>query len=76
MPKGLGRFQQKLLAELHLANRPLETRALIPGRSGSEKRRTLRKLAAEGLVHEVLPDTRQEPASPDGSLFCTAIHDE
>ena len=72
MSKGLGRFQQKLLAELQLANRPLETRALIPGRSGSEKRRTLRKLAAEGLVHEVLPDTliAKGPLRPRRSESC------
>jgi len=72
MPKGLGRFQQKLLAELQLANRPLEARALIPGRSGSEKRRTLRKLAAEGLVHEVLPDTwiAKGPLRPRRSESC------
>jgi hypothetical protein len=56
MPKGHGRFQQKVLAALHNANRPLELRALIPARSRAEKRRALRRLAAEGLVREVRPD--------------------
>jgi len=31
--------------------------ALIPGRSGFEKRQALRRLAANGIVREVQPDT-------------------
>ena len=57
MPKGLGRMQRRLLQELYLANRPQNTAALLPGRSCFEKRRALRKLAAEGLVREIRPDT-------------------
>jgi hypothetical protein len=57
MPKGHGRFQRQLLKELHLANRPLATNTLHPGRSGFEKRRALRRLAAEGVAREVRPDT-------------------
>jgi hypothetical protein len=56
MPKGHGRFQRQLLQELYQANRPLPTNALLPGRSGFEKRRALRRLLAEGLVREVRPD--------------------
>src|SRR5207253_2523747 len=52
MRKRYGRFEQQLLRELRLASCPERTVALIPGRSGYEKRRVLRKLAAEVLVRE------------------------
>ena len=69
MPKGRGRFQQKILAALRTASRPLDLCELIPGRGRSEKRRALRKLAAEGLVREVRPDVWIAKASqrPRGS---------
>ena len=57
MPKGHGRLQRRLLHELHLAGYPLRPSALIPGRSGFEKRQALRRLAANGIVREVQPDT-------------------
>ena len=56
MPKGYGRLQRRLLYELHLAGRPVLPSALIPGRSGFEKRQALRRLAADGIVREVQPD--------------------
>jgi hypothetical protein len=56
MPKGHGRFQRQLLLELDRAKGPLSTAALLPRRSGYEKRRALRRLAAQGLLSEVRPD--------------------
>src|SRR5262245_44307582 len=55
MPKGYGRFQRQILHQLHRTSYPLPTAALLPGRSGFEKRRALRRLAAKGVVHEVRP---------------------
>jgi hypothetical protein len=57
MPKGHGRLQRRLLYELRLAGCPLPPSALIPGRSGFEKRQALRRLVADGTVREVQPDT-------------------
>lgn len=57
MPKRLGRLQQQLLWQLQVARLPLRTASLIPGRSGFEKRRALRRLVEKGLITEVRPDT-------------------
>jgi hypothetical protein len=55
---GRGRLQQQLLQALYFApGEAVRTASLIPGRSGFEKRRALRRLAEAGFVQEVRPDT-------------------
>jgi hypothetical protein len=54
---GRGRLQQQLLQALYLTTDAVQVASILPGRSGFEKRRALRRLAEVGFVREVGPDT-------------------